>query len=262
MMKLKLKFIFSATLCIFVSQNLMVTNPVYAAEGFDYPELSVVPRASERLEMEAANEKNQTWQTHLPFLVPATMTALSGVVLAGAGTKSDVQSTNTSAQYAPWVGIGVGAAWWAVSLGILNKLNYYSDGLAEVSKLPAKSQREQLLRERRAEEAIQQAGSLVRRLKWISIVSNLGASGYLAVSAKDKSFSLYIAGASAVAAFTPLIFPHRWSRTEMLQRDYKKRIYAPIASLDEERIPQLSPTVLMDPNGLIFSPGLQLSLKF
>lgn len=235
--------------------SLILQNGVsFGAENsFDYPELSVVPRASERLESEAAREKQQTWQVHLPYLVPATMTLASGLVLTMNGTKSDTKPEGDGTKFAPAVGIGVGAAWWAVTFGILNRLDMYSDGAAEVAKLPGKTPREQLLRERRAEETIVRAGKLANRLKWISIVTNLGSSAYMVAASKDKSFSLYFAGASAVASFTPLLFAHRWETTESLHHDYKKRIYAPIASV--------TPTVL-SPNGKTFSPGLLLSYQF
>lgn len=248
-----MKFIFSASV---VFSLLLQSGVSFGAENtFDYPELSVVPRASERLESEAAWEKQQGWKVHLPLLVPATMTAAAGLVELLGGTKADEPlKNNQGAKYAPYIGLGVGLAWWGVTLGILNNLDFYEDGLAEVAKLPAKTQREQLLRERRAEEAIVRAGRLANRLKWISVVTNLGASGFMLASAKDESFPLYFAAASAVTAFTPLFFTHRWESTENLQRDYKKRIYAPIASV--------GPALLSDPTGRAFLPGLRLSYQF
>lgn len=246
-----MRFIFSAPVALSL---LFHSGLSQAADNtFDYPELSVVPRASERIEVEAARERELGWSQQLPLLVPATMTLVSGLAMIN-NTQFQDNPAKEGARYAPAVGIGVGLAWWGVSLGILNRLDIYADGAAEVARMPAKTQREQLLRERRAEEAIYRAGSLACRLKWISLVTNLGASVYMAGSAKDKSFQLYLAGASAVAAFTPLLFPHRWSVTESLHRDYKKRIYGALSSI--------SPTVLADPNGQAFSPGLMLSLRF
>jgi hypothetical protein len=223
-----------------------------ADSSFDYPELSVVPRASERIESESQKEKSDGWKSQLSLLAPATMSILSGAILAGSGTKSDTDLGNTGAKYAPWVGIGVGAAWWAVSFAVLNSMEPYTDGWSETSKMPAKTQREQLARERRAEESIRKAGALARRLKWISVVSNLGASAFMATSAQKNSIGLYAAAASGVVALTPLLFPHPWETNERLHHEYKKRIYAPV----------LGATVLSDPNGFIFSPGLQLSLRF
>jgi hypothetical protein len=258
MTKSKMKFIFCAPLAFSL---LLQPGLSHAAENsFDYPELAVVPRATERIQSEAAQEREQALKTHLPFLVPATMTFVTGVVLKVNGTKTNYVSgtgdTSPGNKYAPWVAMGVGAAWWAVTLGILNNLDYYSDGVAEFSKLPAKTQREQLLRERRAEEAMYRAGAMARRLKWISVASNLGASLYMVSASPDGSFPLYLAAASALTSLSPLLFTHRWETTECLHRDYKKRIYGSLTSITA------GPTMLSAPNGQAFVPGLLLSAQF
>lgn len=242
----KLKFIFSGFVLLTSSMS------VGAESNFEYPELAVVPRASERLEAEAAKEKTAGWKSHLNLLVPATFTAVTGVVMAGGKDPS-----KAAAAYAPWVGAGVGAAWWLATFAILNPMEMYSDGAAEVSKMPAKSQREQLARERRAEESIRKAGALARKLKWISVGSNLGASAMMLGFSNKASAAFYMSAASALVSLTPLIFPHQWEATDCTHQEYKKRIYAPVLSSME-----FNPTVLNDPNGFIFSPGLQLSLRF
>lgn len=230
---------------------LISMNVSRAAETtFDYPELSVVPRASERLESEAAKERNSGWKTHLPFLVPATTTFISGLALMVNGTQSDVRFNDTSSKSAPYVGMGVGLAWWAVSVGILDRLDYYSEGASDAAKASGGSQRAQLTKERRAEEALYRAGSLARKLKWISVASNLGASIFMIDAAKQNSYGKYFAIASAVTALTPLLFSHSWVINENTHRDYKKRIYAPVA------------TLLPNPSQSSFSPGLLLALDF
>src|SRR5690606_35897468 len=103
MTKSKMKFIFSAPVAFSL---LLQAGVCFGAENaFDYPELSVVPRASERLESEAAWNKANGWKAHLPLLVPATMTAVAGLVEMMDGTKSDDPlKNNKGAKYAPYIG--------------------------------------------------------------------------------------------------------------------------------------------------------------
>ena len=84
------------------------------------------------------------------------------------------------------------------------------------------------------------------------MVSNLAASAVMGSAGKPDGWSNALAGVSAVASLTPLIFKHRWEETESLQEEYKRRIYAPVAG----------PTLLTDPSGLSLSPGVSLSLRF
>ena len=51
---------------------------------FDYPELQVTPSASQRLNLEAKEEKSKNFKSLLPYQVSAAMTIASGIVLAGA----------------------------------------------------------------------------------------------------------------------------------------------------------------------------------
>lgn len=89
-------------------------------------------------------------------------------------------------------------------------------------------------------------------MKWLSFASNLLSSGYLATSVKKDSWTVALAGASAIGSFIPLFFSHRWELTEDLQQEYKKRIYSPVAG----------PTLLMGPEGTSFVPGFSLALRF
>ncbi len=245
----KFKFEFGLYLALSLVVNF---SSAQAAEvSFDYPELSVVPLSSDRVESEAVGERERALRTNLPFLIPASVTFLTGAALLGRGTKAETHS-DESAKVAPWVGMGVGAVWWGLSLGLIQHLDPYSTGAGTLAKTPAKAQREKLSRERKAEEVINQAGSLARKLKWISIVSNVGASAFMTASAKDKSFSKFLAIGSVLSSFTPLLFPHHWETVEAQQRDYKKRIYAPV----------LGAALLPNPTGNEFSPGLTLALQF
>lgn len=238
-----------ATLCFVL---FFAIPNAFAETNLEYPELSVVPRASERLDSEAKRENSGSWQNHIPLLVPATLNLTSGLLLQLSGTKSDTEPTNTGAKYAPWVGMGVGLAWWGVTLGILENASVYSDASREVKAMPARTPREQLLRERRAEESLRAAGSLARRLKYISALSNVLAGGFMISSSQNREFSRYFAVATTLSALTPFIFPHRWETVDEIHRDYKKRIYGPIVGVS------FFPTQ----DGSALQPGLLASLRF
>jgi hypothetical protein len=224
--------------------------------AFDYPELSVVPRASEQVLAESVRNRDSALKKHLPLLVPASATFLAGAMELAGGTKAD-ENTNLNSNSAdkvfPWVAMGVGAAWWAAVLGLVDPIDYHSEAAEELKSLPSKTTREQLFRERRAEEAIAKAGSLVRKLKWISFGSNLITGALVAASSKSETAGIYFGAGAALMSITPILFPHRWESLDCMQKDYKKRIYAPVAGITFLKSPVASAAL---------SPGLSLSLEF
>ncbi len=228
---------------LFLGCSLMPAISSASEPGFEYPELSVVPRATDRILLEAQKDREQRWRTHLPTLAPALGNILAGTALIVNGTSSKVE---------PWVGIGVGIAWTGIILGVVDKQDFYQEGIQETARIQGKTQRDQLLRERLAEESIQRAGTLSRKLKWMSAVTNLGAAAFMAGAAKEKSFSSYVAFGAAATSLVPFLFPTRWERNDSIHKEYKRRIYAPMAGV----------TLLPDPNGNSWAPGLSLALRF
>jgi hypothetical protein len=239
-------------LALFLGCSLMPVLASASEAGFEYPELSVVPRATDRIILEAQKDREQRWRTHLPTLIPALGNILAGTALLVNGTRSDLTPSDTSSKAAPWVGIGVGIAWTGIILGVVDKQDFYQEGIQEAARIQVKSQRDQLLRERLAEESIQRAGTLARKIKWMSAVTNLGAAAFMAGAAKEKSFSRYVAFGAAATALVPFLFPTRWEKTDSIHKDYKRRIYAPMAGV----------TLLPDPIGNSWAPGLSLALRF
>lgn len=206
---------------------LAVSTAASAAE-FEYPELAVAPRASERIESEAAREGADRW-VHASIEAPAAMSILSGIVLLANGTDDD--PAKSWPKYAPWAGIGVGAAWIGLTEWALKANPPYAAAARELSGMPKKTTREQLVRERRAEEALENTASSARKMKYFSFLTNAGAGVFMAAAAKDRSFGRVFAIASVATAFTPLLFSHTWEKTADAQRDYKKRIYGPITGV-------------------------------
>lgn len=211
-----------------ISLYFLTSAMAVGANEFEYPELAVAPRASERVETEAARESQAKW-THLSVQAPSAMTMLAGIALFANGT--DDTPTRTWPKTAPWVGIGVGAAWIGVTEWVLKRNPPYAIGAKDLATMPKKSVREQLVRERRAEEALEHADSIAKKLKYFSVLTNLGASAYMGAAAKNGSFGRTVAVASAVTSLTPLFFAHPWEKTAAAQRDYKKRIYGPVANV-------------------------------
>jgi hypothetical protein len=253
MMLSKMKFQFFPLVLILLYSGL---SHAANENGYDYPELSVVPRATEQVLAESIRNRDSAWKKHLPLLVPASATFIAGAMELAGGTKADENTTpnsNASAKVFPWVAMGVGAAWWATVLGLVDPIDYHSEAVEELNNLPAKTTREQLLRERRAEEAISKAGSLAKKLKWISFGSNLIAGALVAASSKSETAGVYFGAGAALLSITPILFPHRWESLDCLQKDYKKRIYAPVAGITFLKSPVASAAL---------SPGLSLSLEF
>ncbi len=235
------------------------TTGVRAEATFDYPELSVVPRASEQVLAESIRNRDSFLKKHTPLLVPATTTLLAGAMELVGGTKADevqdpnAPNKNSSAAVFPWVAMGVGAAWWATIWGLVDPIDYHADAVEELKTLPSKTTREQLFRERRAEESIAKAGSLARKLKWISFGSNLITGALVAASSKSETIGLYFGAGAALMSITPILFPHRWEELDCMHRKYKKSIYAPVAGI----------TFLKDPSFASAPvPGLSLSFEF
>lgn len=220
-----------------------------AAQGgdFDYPELLVTPRASARLATEAANEPASRWTSQLPIQVSALSTLVAGIsVLSNPDPSKDPNGVVGVA------GVAVGGAWLAATLALEAFYQPYIPAEREVSALPANTPREQLVRERAAEESINSASRLACRLKWLSVITNLGANVYMASQAKSSSFGQVASGVAAALAFTPVIFGSHWNEVAEEQENYKKRIYAPIASA----------TVFREPSTGNIAPGAVMMMSF
>ncbi len=218
-----------------------------AAEAFDYPELQVTPRASERLETEAKREGGRRWTTHLPVQTSALTTLTAGFLQLSSPDPSKDPSGRTG-----WAGIAVGGAWLAVTGYLSASYRPYSSSLVDVNEMTRKSPREILARERAAEEAIQKAARLGNRLRWLSFLTHAGTSAYLLANAQSGSISFVADIASLGFSIAPMIFRYHWQDVAREQADYKKRIYGPVASA----------ALLTEPITGRAAPGAVLSLSF
>jgi len=225
-------------------------RPVQAAsEQFDYPELSVVPRASDRLENESHQESRRRLWTFLPIQVSGAMTAVAGLTMYDS-------PTNTTPGL---IGMSVGGAWILTGTALSLLYSPYGSVAKEISALPKGSVREQLTRERRAEEELKYTAMLMNRVKWLSVATNLGAGVYMvtqrgALGSTYNNTALTLGTTIATMAFSvlPIAFKTYWEQVWDQQHDYKKRIFAPVASA----------TIFTEPVTRAAAPGLMLSLAF
>ena len=220
------------------------------SKDWEYPELLVTPRASERLEREAKIDARKSWKVYWPLQVSALGTLSAGVMqLSGTDPSSDPDKK------AAFTGIGVGAGWLVATWLLAENYRPYASGVEEIAALPKASQRDQLTRERIAEEAIENASSMARRLRWLSVLSNFATAAYMAGNAQDGSLAKTVDVVAVGLAFTPMIFPSRWISVARAQEDYKKKIFGPITQI----IPS---TVWIRTSVASASPGLGLQFRF
>jgi hypothetical protein len=194
-------------------------------DGMSYPELQVVPRASERLRMEAKAEASHWYFEHWTF-------ELSGLATLGVGlTSSSRQKQNLSdsekdssrsiAQGATAVGAG-----WLIGGLVFGSLQPYRAGMKNISRYGGKDDRSALTRERLAEEALERPAKTIRVLKHFSVWTNfaVNAMGFTYLDQQGK----ITAGVAAVLSFLPYMFEDHTVEVHEKHIEYKKKIYAPL----------------------------------
>jgi hypothetical protein len=139
-------------------------------------------------------------------------------------------STNKEAmRWASYSGIAVGGGWLGASFIMAKTYRPYRDGYKEIGKSSG-NRRDQLTRERLAEEKLIAPAALQRRLKWISAVTNLGAAAYIG-STSGNDLTKLSAAFAGVMAFTPILFPSHWETVANYHEQYKKRVYGPLTEV-------------------------------
>lgn len=211
-----------------------------AVEKFDYPELMVTPRASDRVEMEAQKEDSRRWSSQLPTLVPAAAVFAAGVVQLG--HTNPVDDPNKGGALA---GMVAGGGWLAYSIISALTENAYSVAAQELKAMPKGTVREQLTRERMAEEALRRRARQARLTRYLATVTLVGASAFMYTTAQESNkvytdangvvttgngTSRSLDLGAAVISLAPLFFPSHFEEIHKQQEAYKKRIFAPVAS--------------------------------
>lgn len=226
--------------------SLCYSSMLFGEVSLSYPELDVTPRATERLKMLVEKENKSHLFSQLPMQISALSTLTTGILQS-----SDIETSKDPEKRSRNTGIVVGVAWLGINYYVGQRNHIYQDVLADISKIPGNTPRDQLIRERIAEEGINRAARLAVRLKWISVASNFGASGYMISQAKKASSAQVMGAFSLLASFAPIIFVSDWETVAADQNAYKKRVYGPIFT-----------TSIFETSKDKFHPGLLVSTTF
>jgi hypothetical protein len=207
------------------SATFLLSTTSQANEDFSYPELTVTPSASKRLQMEAAEERENRWQYWAPIGVSAILTLASAATLQNGTIKQDInESDRTDAVNAGYM---VGGGW--LLTGAILALYYtpYNEGLKSIQKIPAQTTGDKLIRERLAEEHMEKSANLATTLTYLSTISNLAVSARMASIGERET--AVMAGLAAIGSITPILFELHWRTVYGNHQKYKKNIYGPVA---------------------------------
>lgn len=196
-------------------------------KDLDYPELQVVPRASERLKMEAKDEDSGWFVTHWTIEVAGLATAFTGFQ-----GKSELRESLTEAQKSDAASVAtltqaVGLGWFAAGI-ILGLQRPYRAGMNSIAKVSGKDERSVLLRERLAEEALEKPTRYIRPIQVAAVVTNLGMNFLMGSYMTDKG--RLTAGVAATLSLLPFMIEDATILTWDKHREYKKKIYGPLSS--------------------------------
>lgn len=202
-------------------------------KSIDYPELQVVPRASERLLLEASEEKD-SWVSPLwTIQVSALATLIAAVGSSGEyNTNKDGQTTDVMKEehdMAISTAYIVGGG-WLLGSWYFNREFSYQDATKRLKKITGKDKKSELMRERMAEEALEAPANLVRTLNRLSVISNFLAASYVAAQTSQTQPSY--AGFAVGLSILPWIFENRYVSVWEKHQEYKRKIYAPLVWTD------------------------------
>jgi hypothetical protein len=202
-------------------------NPIAEImEKLDYPELQVVPRASERLKIEADEERSSWYWTHWQIEVSGLSTLWAASTLA---TRPDLNDNEKSdAESILQAGQVLGAG-WLIAGAALGYQRPYRSGVNAIAKYPGRDTRSAIMRERLAEEALEKPARLMGPIKTAAIISNLAINLGMGIYATDEG--RITAGIAALLAFLPAMYPDHNIRIYEKHLEYKTKIYGPLSSI-------------------------------
>lgn len=198
-------------------------------KALDYPELQVVPRASERLALEAGAVRDKGVMLLFPYMASSVMTLSSGVIV-GSSLKPDLDPEErsravTNSKLAVGVGaIGLGMIYW------YTYADHYGTALTQIRNFKNRDRRTELLKERLAEEAFEKSANQITQWKWIFALTNLAVSAQL--TGRTTGDTNVIPSLSVAAAFLPLVITTGYETNYNKQLEYKRKIYVPLTWFD------------------------------
>lgn len=212
--------------------------------GLDYPELQVVPRASERLGMEAQEERSSVLTHYWPVQISSISLMLAASSASGKYKEVDPTASQKSEhQFATQSGLLIGAMWLGTTY-YLDSSYSYSRSISDVRKANGKDKKSQLLKERLAEEALERPAKVANMINTISVWSNLILAAY--INQHSKQGLPNYAALSMGLAFLPWLIENRVISNWEKHLEYKRKIYAPISTIDFQINPKTGePTPLL-----------------
>jgi len=201
----------------------------------NYPELNVTPLASDRLRTEANLSEGQFYP-YFPGILASSATLVAGFLAMGTDDPNGTQEEKDEDKSIALLGTGIGFLWLGLHVYYANYYTPYSDGLEEIKNLPNKRTRDKLTRERRAESHLRRAKRHGKYMRWLSSITLLGANIAIASSVQNDpngssdERAEAISYAAAAGSLLTLLFPYHWEKIWWEQRDYKKKIYAPVST--------------------------------
>jgi hypothetical protein len=241
---------------IVIWSTLLLLNNQVLAKDFSYPELMVKPSASERLLMEAKNEKKRGILEPLALQISAITTFTSGLMQFtmnnNDGVANVTEQDKDDTKMAGLTGMIVGGTWLAINYTQFTRKKAYWKAYKKVKGMKGNSKEARLSKERIAEEELAYRAELARKFTYVSVGTNLAASLYMMSTVEKESMSELTNAVALVASFMPLLFKTREERIYKQHKEYKKKIYAPLVNF----------RMFYDQVAKTYRPGLGLSLTF
>lgn len=213
------------------TQESINKNESLFLNSLDYPELQVVPRASERLQMDVYREQDNGWFMFWPFHVASGTTLLAALMHKNRfnPAKENDDSFRSYADFKVNAAVGLSVSWFALTY-FISASEPYTTELNKINQIKGKDKKSLLLRERIAEEGMQKPAELIKMLTYLSTVTNLVAAGGL-MDIVNSDYNLY-AGIAMLTAFMPMIFKNKYVENYEKQMEYKRKIYTPVVFTD------------------------------
>lgn len=195
-------------------------------KNLDYPELQVVPRATDRLAMETQNERQYGWLAFWPYQASSLATLAAGNRLRGNYTSwNDTDQEKKDSDNVAMAAMALGVGGLGLSIFLI-KMDLYGDAYRSVKTVKGTDRRSELMRERLAEEALEKPAQLINMLTTVSVASNLLANGAILTQANGDVRTFAAVG--VIASFLPWMFRNRYVDNWEKQQEYKRKIYTPM----------------------------------
>lgn len=199
----------------------------------DYPELQVVPRATERLHLEAQEERDNMFSPYWAIQAGAIANIVSGMNSAGKyledkdGVVTEKAKENNT--IASQTSIAVGTIWLGVTWYANNRLGYLSAN-STIRRVSGKDKKSEIFRERLAEEAFERPAKLAHFLKYAAVATNFVSAVYMDNSSGQDNPNY--AAIAAITSLLPLFMDNRLEVNWEKHQEYKRKIYTPVMNWD------------------------------